>query len=370
MFDIEKYLKQLETLVNIDCGSYNPEGIWKVANLLIDWYKEIGWYVKIHETNEASGPVLEISNHPDCEYYDAMFIGHMDTVFPDGTVKQRPFRREGNFCYGPGTEDMKNGDLAMLHIAENLPEEVSQRLNICMCYNSDEEISSVYSQKYTKAIADKSNRLFVMESAQLDGGHVFQRKGRTVYEINFIGKAGHAGYMFVNENASAINELGNFIYHISKLLDKDKDTTLNIGLVNGGTAVNVVADKAYVKLESRYKLLSEKERIEKAVEGYECENPDVKMEIIYKDPTDPWNKTPEGNEFIAWMSKIAEKENIEFIEKDRGGLSDANHLSENCKIILDGMGPRGRYPHSVDEFMTIDSVEPCVRLFVKTLSEL
>lgn len=100
------------------------------------WYQEIGWNV---ERIPADGgrQVLLITNHVS-EHYDAMYIGHMDTVFPDGTAEKRPFRIEGENYYGPGVGDMKNGDLAMFHIAANLPETEKKCLNIAMVYNPDE----------------------------------------------------------------------------------------------------------------------------------------------------------------------------------------------------------------------------------------
>ena len=99
-------------------------------------------------------PVLLITNRPS-DHYDAMFIGHMDTVFPDGTAAKRPFRIEGENYYGPGVGDMKNGDTAMYHIAANLPREVADKLSIAMVYNPDEEIGSVYSRETTDAIGRK-----------------------------------------------------------------------------------------------------------------------------------------------------------------------------------------------------------------------
>ena len=169
MIDKELYLRELEELVNVDCGSHNVRGITVIADKLENWYRQLGWFVRRHDLGEVTGPLLEISNKPDCEHYDYMFIGHMDTVFPDGTVKKRPFKRDGDIITGPGSEDMKNGDLAMLHVARNLSEEALERLSICMIYNPDEEISSVYSKAIVDEIGSRSDVVFVMESAQKQG---------------------------------------------------------------------------------------------------------------------------------------------------------------------------------------------------------
>ena len=373
IMDLNEYLKQLETLVNIDCGSNNPEGIKQVAAYLVKWYEEINWYVKVHEIDNQA-PVLEISNHPDCEHYDAMFIGHMDTVFPDGTVKQRPFRKEGNICYGPGVEDMKNGDLAMLHIAKNINSNTNSKLNICMCYNPDEEIGSRYSKDILKKIGAKAKRIFVMESSQDDGkAHVFNRKGKVNYDLSFHGIGAHAGFMFETENASAIEEAGRYIVEISKLKDREKETSVNVGIVKGGTTVNSVADYAYLEVEARFNSKEERDRIvntiNNMIEGKSSVD-NVKVSVDRFTESNVWRQSEEGLEYIEHVKKLAEEMGLQFYERKRGGLSDANHLSEVCSIILDGMGPSGGHAHSEKECMNIDTVLPCIELFEKVLDDL
>ncbi len=372
MVNIEKYLKQLETVVNIDCGSYNPDGINKVADCFMNWYRELGWHVKSHDLGPKTGYLLEISNRV-CSHYDIMFIGHLDTVFPDGTAAERPYYRKGNKCYGPGVSDMKNGDLAMLHIAKNLSPTALEKLNICMCYNPDEEIGSIYSKNVTDAIARRSDCVFIMESASGGGStHCFQRKGSLNYEIKFHGKAGHAGFMFELDVASAVVEMGHYITEIAKLADQEKGTTVNIGIANGGIAANVVPDHAQISVDMRFKDPAEKGRLSSAIQDmiaaapYE---PGVTTEITYKRCIAPWNQTEKGRKFINYVRGIAAREKIPFAEKDRGGLSDANHLAVVCPICMDGMGPGGRYDHSPKEFCLIDSIDPCVKLLVAVLED-
>ena len=207
--DLDLYLRQLEELVNIDSGSKNADGINQVADRLQRWYEELGWNVESIHVGEETGRVLLITNHPS-DHYDVMFVGHMDTVFPDGTAVERPFRIEGDNCYGPGVGDMKNGDVAMYHVAANLPKEALDRLNIAMVYNPDEEIGSRYSRDTLDAIGARADYIFVMESAGQNGTrHCFARKGSLGYEIEFHGKAAHSGFMFEVENASAVLEMGN-----------------------------------------------------------------------------------------------------------------------------------------------------------------
>ena len=295
-----------------------------------------------------------------------MYIGHMDTVFPDGTAEKRPFRIEGENYYGPGVGDMKNGDLAMFHIAANLPETEKKCLNIAMVYNPDEEIGSIYSKEITDRIGCQADHIFCHGICWKNGTrHCFARKGSLTYDIEFQGQAAHAGFMFEVENASAVLEMGHYIVELMSLADREKDTTVNVGIANGGIARNVVADHAKISVEMRFRDDSErirlKEYVNKITEGQPFV-PGVKTTITMQKETPPFIKTEEAKKYIERVRKIAEEHGIPFEEKDRGGLSDANHLSRCGKaIVMDGMGPHGANDHSEKEYGYIGSVEPCVK---------
>ncbi|MBQ7795494.1 MAG: M20/M25/M40 family metallo-hydrolase [Lachnospiraceae bacterium] len=372
--DLNLYLKQLEELVNIDSGSHNAVGINCVADRLESWYRELGWNVESIFVGEETGRVLLITNRP-ADHYDVMYVGHMDTVFPDGTAAARPFRMDGENYYGPGVGDMKNGDVAMYHIAANLPKEVNDKLNIAMVYNPDEEIGSVYSKGVLDSIGRKAAHIFVMESAGQKGArHCFARKGSLCYDIEFHGQAAHAGFMFEVPNASAVLEMGNYIVKLMGLASKDEDTTVNVGVANGGTARNVVADYAKLSVEMRFKKESEYKRLKAAVHEMVGGAPfveGVKAEIAMERETAPFVKTEKALAYMECMKAVAESLEIPFMEKDRGGLSDANHLAAaSDAIVVDGMGPHGALDHSEKEYGYIGSVEPCVRLHLGLLAEL
>ncbi len=372
--NLELYLKQLEELVNIDSGSRNPAGIALVADKLTGWYEGLGWHVERIPLGEETGPVLLITNRPS-QHYDVMFVGHMDTVFPDGTARKRPFRIDGDYYYGPGVGDMKNGDVAMYHVAANLPQEVCDRLSIAMVYNPDEEIGSVYSREVLDQIGSRADYIFVMESAgQMGTRHCFARKGSLGYEIEFHGIAAHSGFMFEVENASAILEMAHYIVALMNMASRKEDTTVNVGIASGGTAGNVVADYARLSVEMRFKKDSERLRLKQQVDALVTGEPfvrGVRTEIVRSRESMPFVKTAAAARFVERMKGLADELGIGFQEKDRGGLSDANHLSRcGSAIVLDGMGPHGANDHSEKENGYIGSVEPCVRLLVRVLEDL
>ena len=249
--DLDLYLKQLEELVNIDSGSRNAAGITNVAQKLSGWYRDLGWNVETISLGEETGPVLLITNRPS-DHYDAMFIGHMDTVFPDGTAAKRPFRIEGENYYGPGVGDMKNGDTAMYHIAANLPREVLDKLSIAMVYNPDEEIGSVYSRETTDAIGRKADHIFVMESAGQKGTrHCFARKGSLSYELEFHGQAAHAGGS-PELGKNVMLAVGTAILNLYAIPRHSAGASrVNVGTVVAGSGRNVIADEAKMEIEVR-----------------------------------------------------------------------------------------------------------------------
>ena len=368
----EEYLEQLKTLVNIESGSYNAAGINRVADQLEAWYRDLGWHIQRHHLDDRTGDLLEISNRP-AGHYDVMFVGHMDTVFPRGTLAHWPFSTDGVNAYGPGVGDMKNGDVAMYQVATHLSKRALEKLNICMAYNPDEEIGSIYSKEKLDAIGRKSDFVYVMEGAGPGGEHCFARKGAMRYVLRFHGQAAHAGFMFEEKNASAVLEMGHYIVKLMGLASREEDTTVNVGVAKGGTATNVVADFAEIWVEMRFKKESERERLTKEIDQLlhgEPFVPGVRVEVASHTSMTAWTKTPEALAHIAHMEEIAKKLGLEFEQKDRGGLSDANHLSTTGAICSDGMGPHGALDHSEKEYSIIDTIQPCVQLLCAVLEDL
>ena len=222
-------------------------------------------------------------------------------------------------------------------------------------------------------IGRKSDFVYVMEGAGPGGEHCFARKGAMRYVLRFHGQAAHAGFMFERENASAVLEMGHYIVKLMGLASREEDTTVNVGVAKGGTATNVVADSAEIWVEMRFKKESERERlageVDKLLHG-EPFVPGVRVEVAHYDDSPAWTKTPEALAHIAHMEEIAKKLGLEFEQKDRGGLSDANHLSTTGAICSDGMGPHGALDHSEKEYSIIDTIQPCVQLLCAVLEDL
>lgn len=186
--DMKKFLIDLERLVNIDCGSNVPEGVQEVTEI---FKKELekDWIVEVYPQNDGKNPVLVAKNR-DSEDVDLMFLGHNDTVFPRGTVPTWSYKLEGNIATGAGVYDMKSGVLSMVEVAKEFKDE---DITIALVMNTDEEISSIHSRPIIEKIGAKAKYAMIFEPARKNGNAVIERKGLVKYQVEFFGKASHAG---------------------------------------------------------------------------------------------------------------------------------------------------------------------------------
>lgn len=368
-FDMSQYVLELEKLVNIDSGTRNVSGVNRIADYFNKKYREIGWNVERHNFDDSVGECLEITNSNDLTY-DVLLLGHMDTVFPEGTAKERPFRIEGNYAYGPGVLDMKSGLLSLYYAVKGLEEKL-RNASICVALNSDEEIGSRYSRAWIESLALKSKCVFVMEAARPNGELVLERKGAGSYRIDFKGRAAHAG-IEPEKGRNAIVELGYWIEQLDSLTDYETGTTINIGVVTGGTATNVVADQAHARVGYRITDLREIEKIEEKIH-YLINNP--KVEGIQVDVSGGLGRPPmkpsiQTLKLCEVVEKIGKVIGIDIQWTSTGGGSDANLTAALGVPSIDGLGPVGSGGHSISEYIDLDSVEPRMRLVRELIIEI
>ena len=159
------YLKDLEALVNIDSAQDAPEGIRAVASFFYRRFSALGWKTSMVDVG-AVAPCFVAVNR-EAQHYDFLITGHMDTVFPKGTVKERPFSIDGDVARGPGVCDMKHGLLSTLYAVESLDRAVLDRLNLIVVFQPDEETGSPHSRSYVQEIAKKCDVCLVTEAAEI-----------------------------------------------------------------------------------------------------------------------------------------------------------------------------------------------------------
>lgn len=369
--DLEKYLQELETLVNIDSGQGNCDGITAVGDFFADRFSAMGWIVEKYDLRPHTGNCTVVKNR-EAEHYDLMLIGHVDTVFPAGEAVKRPFRRDEKNCYGVGVIDMKQGCLSMLHILENLPEKVNEKLNIVAIFNPDEEVGSPWSKPIQHRYAKICDKVFVFEAGGDNGEVTIERKGQTALSVTIHGRAGHAGYMFTNGSLSAVTEAVHWVNTLNKFHSQELDTTVNVGVFQAGEKRNIVAPTATVEWDIRYSRREVKDQLEQCIKDLTQHAQQLGYQVeIHMIKTNPALVPDERTvAYVERMRAVAQRIGHPFALKKRGGMSDANHLSACGPICIDSLGPTGDGDHSEREYLSVATVEPFTRFVYELICDL
>lgn len=367
-FNLPQFLTDLETLVAIDSGSRTPSGTKKIADFFDEKFSEIGWSTKKLQFADDIGPCLEVSNTGDGPY-DVLLAAHMDTVFDVGTASERPFVIKDGVAYGPGVIDMKANCLMTLYaVKELIANGALQGIRVCVAFNSEEEIGSRRVRPWLEALSKKSRCVFVMEGARQDGALVSMRKGGGHYSVTFTGRAAHAG-VEPEKGINAITELGHWIVELQKLNNYAIGTSVNVGVVQGGTVANVVPEKAYAEVDFRFTEYAEAERIQRAIDtlGSNIYTKGVEVEVTGGVGRPPMLPNERTTILCRAVEQVGADLGIPVHWAQTGGGSDGNFSAALGVPTIDGLGPVGGNAHSDREYLEIDSIEPRLNLLCGSL---
>ena len=369
--NLEHYIEELKTLVNVDCGTKTLNGVATVAGIMQRLWQAEGWHTEQVDLGRQVGPGVFVTNKPQAEKFDVLLVGHLDTVFAPGTVASRPLSQDDTRLYGPGVSDMKSGLLNILWAMRGLDVADKQRLSIAVAMNPDEETGSVYSHEWIGELAKRSRCVLVCEAARADGSLVKARKGMAGYQLHFSGVAAHAGND-TEKGRSAIVALAHSILAINGLTDLTRGTTLNVGVIQGGSAGNVVADIADAELDVRFWENDEYDRVHQALEALCAKGflDGVTTTLTRINHKPAMATSDETRALMARVEQAGREEEIAITWQAVGGGSDANHTAALGIPTLDGFGPIGAGFHSPAEWLDKASIEPRIRLLKRVVSML
>ena len=364
----EDMVSSLQKIVDIDSGSYTKAGIDQVGEIMAAWLREIGMEVQIiYQDNLGCNLIARRQGRGQKKL---LLVGHLDTVFDEGTVHERPFEIRGDRAYGPGVADMKGGLISTLFALAALWDSGWDRFaEVTVIMNGDEEIGSHTSEEIFVKEGKRADAAFVMEPGRADGSVVSARKGVGGYEVIISGKAAHAG-VEPEKGASAIEELAHKILDIHRLTDYSKGTTLNVGVIKGGTRGNVVAESAYAKVDLRVKTKEEGERIQAAVNaiGADAIVGGTETKILGGLSRPPMVKDDGVEMLCGIVQEAAALAGFDVTDTATGGGSDGNFVAALGTPVVDGMGPVGGLVHSDQEYMELKTLtERCKMLALAIL---
>jgi glutamate carboxypeptidase len=361
----ERFLTELEAMVNVDCGSYTPDGVNQVADAVAASLAGLGATTeRVAHHPEGAEPRLGdlVIGRLAGGGPRLLLIGHMDTVFETGTAAVRPFRRAGDRAFGPGVSDMKAGLLAGLHALGALGE-ISQRPSVTFVANPDEEIGSPFSTPHIRALTAEHDAALVLECARANGDIVSARKGIADYEVTLTGRAAHAG-VEPEKGRSAILAAAKQIVALHALNGRWPSVTLNAGVVQGGTRPNVVAASCGYELDLRAATTAEFDAAAAEVERLVAAPPVPGVTAALRRSAfhPPWERSATGERLAALAIVIAGEIGVDLRDASTGGASDANTTAALGLPTLDGLGPIGGDDHSADEWLDLSSIIPRVTL--------
>ncbi len=365
------WLNWLETIVNIDSGSRDLDGLEQMHQFFKTRWKALGFTTESIQTD--TGPQL-ISKHPSSKS-DAptlLLIGHTDTVFDRGTVAERPFTIRDGRAYGPGVADMKGGLIAMLGVIETLKaNELLDQLNVIVVNNCDEEIGSICSRVHIEALAEDVDWAFVFEPGRANGDIVLARKGGQAWTLDIKGIAAHAG-VNPQDGASSIEAMCRKIIALHKLNDYENGISVNVGVVHGGTRSNVVAEHTTAEIDVRVPTLEAEAQIKQAIETIATKK-DVESTsntLTYLNGRSPMVANSWNQSIFEMMQTTAKTFGFELGWQATGGGSDGNFTAAKSVPTVDGLGPVGGGYHSDSEYLEVDSLPLRVAMVASVVAQL
>jgi glutamate carboxypeptidase len=350
----------LGEFVRIESGSDDPVGLAAMCRLLVERFGEFGDIAR-HPADPAGSPGVDhlVLTVPGVEpSAPVVVLGHYDTVWPRGTLERLPFAVSGDgVVTGPGCFDMKGG-LVLLHfaLAELAACGVAPRRPVRVLFNCDEEVGSRTSRELIRDTASGAVAAFVLE-APLPGGVLkTARKGTALYRLRIVGKAAHAG-IEPERGVSANLELAHQVQALHALNDPERGTSVNVGVVRGGSRVNVVAAEAEALVEARARTRAEAERVREAIIGLRPVTPGARVAVLADLSRPPLERTAASGRLFARAKEImARMGGPELGEGATGGGSDGNLVAAMGIPVLDGFGPEGGGAHADDEHVLLDSM--------------
>ena len=354
----------LKRLVETESPSHDKAAVDRLGAIVAEEARRLGAEIEILPNQETGDHVV---SRWGSGRDGILLLCHMDTVFPLGTLEKMPYRESDGKIFGPGTLDMKSGIVISLAAIEMAQQSGLNRPITLLC-TSDEEIGSHTSLEPIERLAKDAALVLVLESALLDGSLKTWRKGVGEFWVRTKGRAAHAGGDH-QLGRNAIEEMAHQIIAIQKLTDYARQTTLNVGVIRGGTVSNVVPEEAEIQVDVRVMQPGEWERLEAEMQNLKPILQDTSIEVRggLNRPPMPFDETMKAT--FEKASAIAAGIGMQLKAGGTGGASDGNFVASLGIPVLDGMGAVGEGGHSEREFIFADSMEQKARLIASLIHE-
>ena len=350
---LPRALELLEQMVNMESPSLDKLLVDGCARFIGSQFKAIGGQVDYIPAVRFGDHLRVRFESPSSE--SVLILGHIDTVFPSGEALKRPFRIDNGRATGPGVFDMKAGIVLAWWALSDLLEKGALRRSVTVLLTSDEEIGSHSSRELIEAEAGRARAVFVLEPSLPGGVLKTARKGVGRFTVKAIGRAAHAG-VDPEKGINAIEEIARQVIQLHRMTNLQAGTTVNVGVIQGGSRSNVVPAEAAVDVDVRISSLEEAERVTRDIRALKPHLSQATLEVRGGINRPPMERSTETARLFEFARSIAAEIGIDLQEGSTGGASDGNFTAALGVPTLDGLGAIGDFAHGPDEFVEIQSL--------------
>ena len=353
-------------LVLVESPSDTKDAVDACVAIAADEIRARGGRLRLHRQRNF-GDILEGRFGPRRrDLRPTLLLGHLDTVWPVGTLRTMPWRSAEGRLWGPGTLDMKVGVAMALAAIEMLSEADLLNREVILLLNSDEEIGSPASRPITEELAAECSAVFVLEPAQ---GLAYKtaRKGTGNWRIDIHGKAAHAGVDF-EKGASALRELSRVIETVSNWTDLQRGLTVSVGIAGGGSKTNVIPAEAFAEVDVRIAKISDGPRIERKFMALKPSDKRCSLAVAGGINRPPMERSRGTVRLFEQARSLAAELGFALDEAATGGASDGNFTSALGIPTLDGMGAVGEGAHASHESVLLEHIAPRTALLAGMLA--
>ncbi len=373
---IEAFLKEnqsemiafLKRLVTSESPSHDPESQKEILELLKESFESLDFNVCIYPGKKTGGFLYARPKTHQKGGAIQLLVGHCDTVWKKRTLEIMPINDSKERLSGPGVFDMKAGITQMIFAIKALKElELEYPVSPVILINSDEEIGSFESASTIRRISKIACRAFILEPPLgFEGKLKTARKGIGKFTLHVKGKPAHAG-LNPDEGVSAIVELSHQIQDLFKLNDFEKGITVNVGMIQGGSSANVIAEESHAVVDVRVHNMVDASFIEREILNLKPKHKGASLEIEGRFGRPPMERTVRNQKLWLLARNIGENMSLNLDQSTAGGGSDGNTTSLYT-ATLDGLGTVGDGAHARHEFIFKDKLIERTTLLALLLS--
>jgi glutamate carboxypeptidase len=370
--DRDAILADIEAISAIESPTSDAAGVNRVLDVIAGWFSGTGAAIERFAIDDRFGDMLRVRCNPERSEAGILVLSHVDTVHPLGTLASHlPIRREGDKVYGPGIYDMKGGLVLAVAAWRGLARAgIRTPLPVTFLFNPDEEVGSVGSRGHIEAEGDRSRYVLVTEPKRSGGKIVTERKGTGRYVIRTRGRPAHAGAAH-HKGRSAIRAMARIILEVEGFTDYERGITTNVGLVSGGSGVNVIPEHCTINADLRVSDLAAAAEMQERFHALGRKDEDVEVTVTGGLHRPPFVRAAHVEALFAKAAEVAQRFGLA-LESDglSGGGSDGNFTAARGIPTLDGLGIDGDGAHTHNEHALVSSIEPGTRLMQGLMSTL